>query len=157
MTKRVFGRPPPVDAHTNTALNTTPTDGKTLQYCATLGNIHTSGTDIDTGGETSEKPCNCKGFDATIGALPGWRNRQTHRTQNPVASSPKGRNSNDLRGDISDTMTETMTGDAKTSHFDGIRAALAGLSRDELHSTVGGSVGGHRTRRHHEVNTSASP
>jgi hypothetical protein len=61
---------------------------KTLQNGALSGKFE--GWEMGTGGipEISEKPCNNRGFDATIPDMPGWRNWQTHRTQNPAVAIP---------------------------------------------------------------------
>ena len=100
------------------------------------------GGNKDGGGDASKRggnPCNHWGKAANGEWQPVGDSNPCDGTENPVTNAQKP-NENGGVGD--DTTLNPTLDDAKTSQMDAIRAALAGLSRDELISLLADALAG---------------
>lgn len=76
------------DTTSHTTLNPTLANVKTLHFASSDAVSGDSDGGMAPDVENAENACNDRDIDATIRLLPGWRNRQTHRTQNPAVAIP---------------------------------------------------------------------
>ncbi len=97
------------------------------------------------------KDLNEENVTAVISQCKNWQpvgdSNPCNGTENPVAMENKGRNTNDLLGDFSQGTPEGTQADAKTSQIDTIRAALAGLSREDLIALLADALKGKEAGR----------
>ena len=116
----------------DTTSNTTLPDGKTSHNVSLLGNIHTSGMGKNGRGGTGGNPCKHWGKAANGEWQPVGDSNPCDGTENPGVAVDNNNNSNDLQEGNCKGTSKGTAANAETSQIDGIRAALAGLSRDEI-------------------------
>jgi len=120
------------NAETDTTLNTTLPDGKTIQNGALLGNIEALKQEDTGAGQTCGNPNKYRGFAAKNEWQPVGDSNPCDKTENLGDTFSNGNNNSILQDEKSDTTPNTTLATHQNAHFDGIKAALSELSKDEL-------------------------
>ena len=102
---------------------------------------------VETGSKRKSTPEVTEVLNSCYKWQPVGDSNPCNGTENPVAMENKGRNTNDLLGDFSQGTPEGTQADAKTSQIDTIRAALAGLSREDLIALLADALKGKEAGR----------